>query len=121
MSVLSWNCRGLGNPGTVQDLHRLVKEKKPDLVFLMETKMINKKCDPIRIKLGFDYLFCVDCVGRSGGLILMWKDNFNVVIQNYSRRHINAVIAKMGLIRDGNSLDFMGTLLLQKGWSRGTY
>ena len=73
MNALSSNCRELGNPGIVHDLHRLVKEKKLDLVFLMETKMNNKKCDSIRIKVGFDYLFCVDCVGRSGGLILGWK------------------------------------------------
>jgi hypothetical protein len=43
MSVLSWNCRGLGNPKTVRDLHRMVKEKGTELVFLMETKMQNKK------------------------------------------------------------------------------
>ena len=96
MSVLSWNCRGLRNPRIVHDLHHLVKEKKPDLVFLMETKMNNKKCDSIQIKLGFDYLFCVDCVGHSGGLILMWKADFNVVIQNYSCRHINVIIARSG-------------------------
>jgi exonuclease III len=92
MSVLSWNCRGLGNPEIVPDLHCMVKEKGPDLVFLMETKMQNKKCEFIRIKLGFDYMFGVDSVGRSGGLLLLWKNNFNVVIQNYSRMHINAEI-----------------------------
>jgi exonuclease III len=70
----------------------MVKEKGPDLVFLMETKMQNKKCDFIRIKLGFDYMFGVDSLGRSGGLLLLWKKNFNVTIQNYSRRHINAEI-----------------------------
>jgi hypothetical protein len=53
MIVLSWNCRGLGNPGTVHDLHRLIKEKKHDLVFLMETKIQNKKCDFHSNKIGF--------------------------------------------------------------------
>jgi hypothetical protein len=28
--------------------------------------MNNKKCDYIRMKLGFDYMFGVDSVGRSG-------------------------------------------------------
>jgi hypothetical protein len=31
--------------------------------------------------------------GRSGGLLLLWKSDFNVMIQNYSYRHINVVIA----------------------------
>ncbi len=34
----------------------------------------------------------VDCIGRSGGLALLWKSDAHVHIQNYSRRHINAVI-----------------------------
>lgn len=38
MSILSWNCRGLGNPRSVRDLHLLVKEKRPNLLFLMEQK-----------------------------------------------------------------------------------
>jgi hypothetical protein len=54
--------------------------------------MRNKKCKFIRVKLGFDYMFGVDSVGCSGGLLFLWKNNFNVVIQNYSRRHINAEV-----------------------------
>jgi hypothetical protein len=60
MSLLSWNCRRLGNPWAVQDLHQLVKEKKPNLVFLMETKLHNKNLDFLRIRLRFDHLFMVD-------------------------------------------------------------
>jgi hypothetical protein len=96
MSILSWNCRGLGNPQIVHDLCRLVKNKKPALVFVMETKMINKNCDFLRIKLGFDFMFGVDCVGCSGGLLLFWKADFQVDVQNYSRRHISAVVSGTG-------------------------
>jgi exonuclease III len=86
MSILSWNCRGIGSRRAVRDLHQMVKEKRPVLVFLMETKLCNKRAKFIRIKLQFDYMFVVDCVGRSGGLILLWKNSqTNVVIQNYSR------------------------------------
>ena len=38
----------------------------------------------------------VDYVGRSEGLTLFWNDGFEVEIQNYSKRHINAVIKKWG-------------------------
>jgi endonuclease/exonuclease/phosphatase family metal-dependent hydrolase len=41
-------------------------------------------------------MFGVDSVGRSGGLLLLWKNDYNVAIQNYSRRHINAVIDSPG-------------------------
>jgi len=39
-----------------------------------------------------DSIFTVDCKGRSGGLNLLWKSDIGVEIQNYNRRHINAVI-----------------------------
>ena len=41
MSCLSWNCRGLRNPQTEDEVVALVTTKDPKLVFLMETK-INK-------------------------------------------------------------------------------
>ena len=38
MNCLSWNCRGLGNPQTEDELVALVTAKDPKIVFLMETK-----------------------------------------------------------------------------------
>jgi hypothetical protein len=84
--------QGLGNPRTVQDLCRLVKEKRPDMVFLMETKLQIARLESLKLKLGFDCVFVVDCKGRSGGLALFWKEELQVVIQNYSMRHINGKV-----------------------------
>jgi exonuclease III len=96
MSILSWNCWGLGNHRSVRDLCRLVKEKRPSLVFLMETKMLSKCLEKIRVKIGFRNVFGVDSVGRSGGLALFWNDSLSVEIQNFSRRHINAIVGADG-------------------------
>jgi hypothetical protein len=71
-----------------------VKDKKPVLVFLMETKLMQQKADFLTKKLGFENIFVVDCKGRSGGLILLWKSDLSVEIHNYSRRHVNAIIKK---------------------------
>ena len=92
MIILSWNCRGLGNPQTVQDLCRMVKEKKLDMVFLMETKMRTKKMESVRDRVGFSSMFAVDCVGKSGGLGLFWGEGVKVEVQNFSHRNINAII-----------------------------
>lgn len=46
----------------------------------------------LRVQLGFDYMFGVDCVGGSGKLALLWMKETGVEIQNFSRRHINATI-----------------------------
>jgi len=71
-----------------------VRDKKPNLVFLMETKLLRSKMEIIRVKLGFDSVFVVDCKGRSGGLALLWNSGVQVTIQNYSLRHMNATIQR---------------------------
>ena len=37
MSCLIWNCRGLGNPCTGNELADIVRAKDPSVVFLSET------------------------------------------------------------------------------------
>jgi hypothetical protein len=69
-----------------------VKEKKPTLLFLMETKSRQLTMEVLRAKLGFVGLFTVDPVGRSGGLALLWNNENELQIQNFTRRHINAEV-----------------------------
>ncbi|KAG6624127.1 hypothetical protein CIPAW_16G004600 [Carya illinoinensis] len=89
MKILSWNCRGLGNPRTIQDLYLLVKDKKPKIVFLMETKQLTKKFDAIKRKLGFIGCFVVDARGCSGGLALLWNQDVNLEVLNFTQHHIS--------------------------------
>jgi hypothetical protein len=94
MKILSWNCRGLGNhPHAVRDLCQVVKEKRLEMVFLMETILSTPRVELLKCRLGFGSVFVVDRVGRSGGLALFWNDVLKVEIQNYSRFHINAVVS----------------------------
>jgi exonuclease III len=76
MKLLSWNCKGLGNPRTVRALKKLIANNHPDIIFLMDTKLNNI---PARFKDKFaaSYSFySIDCSsnwgrGKSGGIILL--------------------------------------------------
>jgi hypothetical protein len=72
----------------------MVKEKRPSFLFFMETISYKRRMEWIRIKLGFARMFVLDPVGRNGGLALLWKEENELEIQNYSRRHINAIVMK---------------------------
>jgi exonuclease III len=72
----------------------MVKEKKPSFLFLMETISRKNKMEWIRVKFGFAGMFVIDPVGRSGGLELFWKETDELEIQNFSRRHINAIVKR---------------------------
>lgn len=60
------------------------KEKRPNLVFIMETKLRQYKLELIKYKIEFFGLFVVDDVGSNRGLALLWGDGIDVCIQNYS-------------------------------------
>ena len=62
-----------------------MKEKKPSFLFLMETISEKQKLEWLQVRLGFEGMFAVDLVGRSGGLALFWNEGTGLEIQNYSR------------------------------------
>jgi hypothetical protein len=70
----------------------MTKEKRPNILFLMKTKCRKNKMELVRVKLGFEGLFAVDPIGRSGGLALLWKEVDILEIQNFSKQHINAIV-----------------------------
>lgn len=75
----------------------MVKENKPQVLFLVETKCRQHRIEGLCVKFGFAGAFSVESVGRSRGLALLWKKEGELEIQNFSRRHINAIVVKPGL------------------------
>ena len=105
MSILSWNCQGLGNPYTIRELLLLLKEQAPSILFLFETRLDCVSIEKLRVHLKFGGVFCVPRVGTGGGLVLFWNAKMEVQIQSYYRNHIDAVfMEKVG----GRSFRFTG-------------
>ncbi|XP_019166667.1 PREDICTED: uncharacterized protein LOC109162418 [Ipomoea nil] len=93
MSTISWNCRGLGNPQTVREVVDMVSRKKPDFVYLMETKVDRSHAERLRVKIGFEGLFYVDLVRGGGGLALLWKKNNTARLLSYSKNYVDVEVA----------------------------
>lgn len=62
----------------------------------METLLVYARMETVRRHLGFDGSFTIDLVGRSGGMALLWKYDIDLVIYNYSLRHISGWITSQG-------------------------
>ncbi|KAK9689068.1 hypothetical protein RND81_09G033200 [Saponaria officinalis] len=73
MSLLSLNCRELGNPEAVGSLRDLLRREAPALVFLCETKLSSEEMRRIRRKFDNYEGKEVDSAGRSGGLAFLWR------------------------------------------------
>jgi hypothetical protein len=92
MSYIAWNCRGLGNPCTVQELFCLVREQDPLILFVVETRLDEARLEVLRCKLHFSSKLVVSRREQGGGLTLFWKQEANVTIKSYSLYHIDTVI-----------------------------
>lgn len=108
MSILNWNCQGLRNPRTVRDLYQMVEEKKPRILFLMETRLPQSRMQVIRNTLGFAGMLVVDPIGTGGGLALLWREEKKVEIQNYSLHHISAIVKLSELVIPWKLTGFYG-------------
>ncbi|KAG2725715.1 hypothetical protein I3760_01G079200 [Carya illinoinensis] len=108
MNNICWNCRGLGNPQTVQDLSLLVKDKWPTLVFVCETKTKSYKISNLQRRLGMEGCLVVDSDGRRGGLVLLWRYENVVEVINYSSWHISVMVKGEKKGRDWQFTGFYG-------------
>ncbi|XP_017604816.1 uncharacterized protein LOC108451662 [Gossypium arboreum] len=92
MRIICWNCRGVGNPATVRDLKQLLVANDPNIIFFCETKINANKFDSIRRKCRMEGCLAVKVEGKSGRLVMMWKDSKMVEIQTYCSNHIDLLI-----------------------------
>ena len=76
---------------SVDGLLELNKAEEPDVLFLSETKLTKKEMDQFRWKLNMINMSVVDCVGRSGGLVLFCLKGVDVYVRWKGRYHIDAI------------------------------
>lgn len=83
MITLCWNCRGLGNPQTVQVLRRRCRSYLSDIVFLNEIMCDKREVENLRIKLDFANAIGVSSEGNSGGLGILWRDGVRFQLESF--------------------------------------
>lgn len=92
MSIVSWNCHGLGTPWALQFLKEVVLQKKPSYVFLCETLCRKGIVERVRSSLGFEGTIVVEAIGHSGGIALLWRNKDAVSLCSFSKNHIDGIV-----------------------------
>ncbi|XP_074305507.1 uncharacterized protein LOC141640720 [Silene latifolia] len=93
MSLLCYNCRGLGNDPAFVRLRGLLRGEKAEVVVLMETKLGGQEMQRVIQRLGGDYVGVgIDSIGRSAGMAILWKEGVDVEIISSTAHHIDVVV-----------------------------
>ena len=70
MSIMCWNCRGLRNRQTVQELGDIIRAQDLIVVFLAERRLVEARLAGIRDSLQFSHYHGVSKVNHGSGLAL---------------------------------------------------
>jgi hypothetical protein len=95
MRILVWNCRGLGNPRTVQDLVRLVYKNKVKIVFLSKTRQRKDVVEGLRWRLGLKHVISYKEEGKGGGVALFWDESVEVDLLGIGSRCVDVMIRNL--------------------------
>lgn len=93
MKLLSWNVRGLGGPEKRKEVRSIVKEKRPLIMCLQETKL--QVCDTRLSSAVWEGQQCAfsfrPSVGASGGLLSIWDTSEVEVWSSSSFDHVLSI------------------------------
>jgi hypothetical protein len=79
MKILALNRRGLGSASAVRALREIQEQNNPQAMFLSETHVDKAGAECLRVQTHMDGMIVAESDGRSGGLVLLWKNE--VVIE----------------------------------------
>ncbi|CAH9096607.1 unnamed protein product [Cuscuta europaea] len=108
MSILRWNCRGLGNTVTLQVLADIVHQQSAVVIFFMEMKLRRSRIEDLFRPLGFHRSFVRDSDGCGGGLALGWKEYVCIDIISSCNHYIDAKICLQTVGQEWRMTDFYG-------------
>jgi exonuclease III len=88
MNLVSWNCRGLGNPSKIEAVKDLLKAAPSDILMLQETKIEGQVLLEIsRKKWNKSSGKAVSTRGTSGGLATFWTEDLFLLNKHYETQH----------------------------------
>lgn len=88
MKLVSWNCRGLGNPAKIDAVKDLLQSEPSDILMLQETKIVGQALLEIsKTKWKKNTGIAVNARGSSGGLATLWREEQYQLINTHQTLH----------------------------------
>ena len=88
-SIMFWNVQGASSPNFRRAFKTVTHSYLPSMVVLMEPRCSGKKANEFILASGFGWSHRIEARGYAGGIWILWKDNFNVVILKNHRQYVH--------------------------------
>ena len=72
----------------------MVWVKDPSIVFIAKTWMNEARLVLVHDRLNFKNKFVAPNRNKAGGLVIFWKEDFDLTIESFSKNHIDSTINK---------------------------
>jgi len=98
MKMTTWNTRGLGSRRKQRNLSKRIKEEKPDIIFIQETKCSVERIYKKHRKWlnRYEYLE-VKANKVAGGILILWDpQKFGVIDAEASRHRLSLIFQLVG-------------------------
>ena len=98
MKLTTWNIRGIGNRRKQRNLSNRIKEEKPDMVFIQETKCSMDKIREIHNKwlIKYEYLEVKENKSVQGILTLWDPQKFGILDAEASMNYLSLLCQPLG-------------------------
>ena len=73
VNILTWNCRGVLNPCFRKALLDTLQINNPEILILTETRLGGDRAAELARSFPFDGFLCINTIGFSGGIWILWK------------------------------------------------
>ncbi|KAJ3685147.1 hypothetical protein LUZ61_014311 [Rhynchospora tenuis] len=97
MSIFAWNCCGSGGRATIPNLARYLHATRSKIAFISETRADLRKSEQRLRNLPLKNNVVIPCVGKSGGIWLLWSDDIKVRVVEQSFYFFFAVVQEDAL------------------------
>ncbi|KAL3638072.1 hypothetical protein CASFOL_018085 [Castilleja foliolosa] len=99
MKILVWNCRGLAQPKAIRALRHIISDSKAELIFISEVKSpLTPLISSSLANLNFNNNAFSPPVGKSGGLLMAWKNHITLNSMIVNQYFIHSTVT------DGNKI-----------------
>jgi exonuclease III len=92
MKILSVNCRSLKGAAAVRALREIQEQNNPEVMFLTETHLDKEGGERLRMQTKIDVVIVADSDGKSGGLVMLWKSEIDIVEMAVHPNYIDVLV-----------------------------